>query len=152
MPFDGTEFFRDGVVPAVKCGAWYARAAAALRRSLRAKAFRSPAAEPLDAAMLRVLEEARGLIEQRQDWTQGTLETLGGQRCALGALRIASDFLNYEAAGRLAHALLADIAAERGFSSIEAMNDYSRHEAVLGAFDAAIAAARRFGAVPAIKT
>jgi hypothetical protein len=93
--------------------------------------------------LLRVLEEARGLIEQREDWAQGTLETLGGQRCALGALRLAADFLNYEAAGRLANALLTDIAAERGFSSVEAMNDYSRHEAVLSAFDTAIAAVRR---------
>jgi hypothetical protein len=142
MPFDGTEFLRKGVPPAAGFAAWYARMAAALRRPFGAKGFQA-APEPLDAAVLRVLEEARGLIEQHEDWTQGTLETLGGQRCALGALRIAADFLNYPAAGRLAHALLTDIAAERGFSCVEAMNDYSRHEAVLNAFDAAIAAARR---------
>jgi hypothetical protein len=143
MPFDGTEFLRTGAAASDASAAWYARAAAALCRSLRARFFRPPSAEPLDAALLRVLEEARGLIEQREDWAQGTLETLGGQRCALGALRLAADFLNYEAAGRLANALLTDIAAERGFSSVEAMNDYSRHEAVLSAFDTAIAAVRR---------
>ena len=142
MPFDGTDFLRKGAGPAADRARWYTRAAAALRRSLAAKGFR-PSPEPLDAALLRVLEEARGLIEQREDWTQGNLETLRGQRCALGALRIAADFLNYPTAGRLAHALLADIAAERGFSSVESMNDYSRHEAVLSAFDAAIAAVRR---------
>jgi hypothetical protein len=144
MPFDGTEFLRKAAVPVAPSASWYARAAA-FRRSLEARAFR-PSAEPIDAALLRVLEEARGLIEQREDWTQGALETLGGQRCALGALRLAADFLNYQAAGRLAHALLTDIAAERGFTSVEAMNDYSRHEAVLSAFDAAIAVARRIRA------
>jgi hypothetical protein len=141
MPFDGTEFFRkpssagDGAARAV-------RAAAIVGRAVRALLFR-PAPEPIDAAVLRVLEEARGLIEQRDDWTQGTLETIRGERCAVGALRLAADFLDYPLAGRLAHALLAEIAAERGFSSIEAMNDYSRHEAVLDAFDTAIIAARR---------
>jgi hypothetical protein len=141
MPFDGTEFFRkqgsadDGAT-------WCGRAAAALRQAFRAILFR-PAPEPIDAAVLRVLEEARGLVEQREDWTQGTLETIRGERCAVGALRLAAGFLDYPLAGRLAHALLAEIAAERGFSSIEAMNDYSRHEAVLSAFDTAIIAARR---------
>jgi hypothetical protein len=143
MPFDGTEFLRGGAGPAEGPAAWYAGAIAALRRSLRAKVVRPPSPEPIDAALLRVLEEARGLIEQREDWTQGTLETAGGQRCALGALRLAAEFLNYDAAGRLACVLLTEIAAGRGFSSVEAMNDHSRHEAVLSVFDTAIAAARR---------
>jgi hypothetical protein len=141
MPFDGTEFFRKQASPAshdASWGApWYVRTAAALCRSFR------PVPEPLDAAILRVLEEARGLIEQREDWTQGSLETFRGERCAVGALRLAADFLNYELAGRMAHALLTEIAAARGFSGIEAMNDYSRHEAVLSAFDTAITAVRR---------
>jgi len=89
--------------------------------------------------VLRVLEEARGLIEQREDWTQGTLETIRGKRCAAGALRLAADFLNYPAAAWVAHDLLTDIAIERGFASIEALNDHSRHETVLSAFDMAIA-------------
>jgi len=142
MPFDGTEFFRQPDSPAGKTAAWRGRTIAALRRLLGAGLFQ-PAAEPIEAAVLRVLEEARGLIEQREDWTQGTLETFRGERCAVGALRLAAEFLNYPAAGRLAHALLSEIAGERGFSSIEAMNDYSRHEAVLSAFDVAITAAQR---------
>jgi len=85
------------------------------------------------------LEEARGLIEQREDWAQRTLETIRGERCAVGALRLAADFLNYLLAGRLAHDLLTNIAIERGFASVEAMNDYSRHEVVLSAFHTAIA-------------
>jgi hypothetical protein len=141
MPFDGTEFFRKESSIG-DTAAWYVRAAASLRRVFRAVLFR-PAPASIDAAVLRVLEEARGLIEQREDWTQGALETFRGERCAVGALRLAADFLDYPLAGRLAHALLAEIAAERGFSSIEAMNDYSRHEAVLSAFDTAIIAARR---------
>jgi hypothetical protein len=85
------------------------------------------------------LQEARGLIELREDWTQGTLETFRGERCAVGAVRLAADFLNYKAAGRVAHDLLTDIAIERGFASVEALNDHSRHETVLSVFDTAIA-------------
>src|SRR5882672_5903697 len=141
MPFDGAEFFRERASPADSHAAWCTRTAVSLWRSLRAR-FR-PAPEPIDAAVLRVLVEARGLIEQREDWTQGSLETFRGERCAVGALRLAAEFLNYPVAGRLAHALLIEIAGERGFSSVEAMNDRSRHEAVLSAFDTAVAAARR---------
>lgn len=142
MPFDGTEFVRKQALPASHGASWYARAAAVLCRAFHLAPFR-PVPEPLGAATLRVLEEARGLIELPEDWTRGTLETYRGERCAVGALRLATDFLNYEEAGRQAHALLTEIAAERGFSSIEAMNDYSRHEAVLSAFDTAIIAIRR---------
>ena len=142
MPFDGAEFLREPVSPASNQMAWYSRFAANLGRALRTRLPRS-SPEPIDAAVLRVLEEARGLIEQREDWTQGSLETFRGERCAVGALRLAAEFLNYPVAGRLAHALLIEIAGERGFSSVEAMNDRSRHEAVLSAFDTAVAAARR---------
>jgi hypothetical protein len=142
MPFDGTEFFRKQATPAGGRAACYARMAASLLWPFRTAFFR-PAPGPIDAAILRVLEEARGLIAQREDWTQGALETFRGERCAVGALRLAADFLDYELAGRLAHDLLRQIAAERGFSSVEAMNDYSRHDAVLSAFDTAISAARR---------
>lgn len=141
MPFDGTEFFRDRAAPAEGTIARWLRNAAALAQQVRARFRATP--ESIDAAVLRVLEEARGLIAQREDWTQGILETFRGERCAVGALRLAAEFLNYETAGRLAHARLAAIAAERGFSSVEAMNDYSRHEAVLSAFDTAIIAARQ---------
>jgi hypothetical protein len=138
MPFDGAEFLREAVCPASSQIAWCSRFAANLGRALRTKLPRS-SKEPIDAAVLRVLEEARGLIEQREDWTQGTLETIRGKRCAVGALRLAADFLNYPAAGRVAHDLLTDIAIERGFASIEALNDHSRHETVLSVFETAIA-------------
>jgi hypothetical protein len=138
MPFDGAEFHREPVSPASHRIGWCSRFAASFRLALRARLPRS-APEPVDAAVLRVLQEARGLIELREDWTQGTLETFRGERCAVGAVRLAADFLNYKAAGRLAHDLLTDIAIERGFASVEALNDHSRHEAVLSVFDTAIA-------------
>ena len=138
MPFDGAEFLREPVSPASNQMAWYSRFAANLGRALRTRLPRS-SPEPIDAAVLRVLEEARGLIEQREDWTQGTLESFRGKRCAVGALRLAADFLNYPVAGRVARDLLTEIAIEHGFASIEAMNDRSRHETVLSAFDTAIA-------------
>jgi hypothetical protein len=138
MPFDGAEFLREPVCPASNRGARYSRFVAKLGRVLRARLRRS-VPEPIDAAVLRVLEEARGLIEQREDWTQGTLETIRGQRCAVGALRLAAGFLNYPLAGRIAHDLLTAIAIDRGFASIEALNDRSRHGTVLSVFDAAIA-------------
>jgi hypothetical protein len=138
MPFDGAEFLREPVSPVSNQIAWYSRFAANLGRALRTRLSRS-SPEPIDAAVLRVLEEARGLIEQREDWTQGTLETFRGERCAVGALRLAADFLNYPLAGRLARDLLTEIAIERGFASIEALNDRSRHGTVLSVFDTAIA-------------
>src|SRR5258707_11389424 len=133
MPFDGAEFMGKQASPASHQLAWYSRFAASFGRTLRARLPPS-SPEPIDAAVLRVLEEARGLIEQREDWTQGTLETFRGERCAVGALRLAADFLNYPLAGRLAHALLTAIAIERGFASIEASNNRSRHGAARGVF------------------
>jgi hypothetical protein len=143
MPFDGAEFLPGPVSEAARRLAWPSRLAAALGEFFRLPSLRS-APEPMDAAILRVLAEARGLIERREDWTQQTLETIRGERCAVGALRLAADFLNYPVAGRRAHELLAEVARDRGFSSVEAMNDRSRHEAVLSAFDAAIMTARRY--------
>jgi hypothetical protein len=138
MPFDGSGFIRAIPDPMPLRPSWLAR----LLSALRARA-RQPAPPPvLDDAVLRVLEEARGLIELREDWTQGALETLRGARCAVGAVRIAADFLDYPAPGRVALSLLARVAASRGFASIEAMNDRSRHGQVLAAFDEAIEAAR----------
>jgi hypothetical protein len=135
MPFDSTEFLRQAPAPHSRPRLWD-RLVAIVGRMIRG---RYPSArEPIDEAVLRVLVEARGLIEQREDWTRGTLETLRGERCAVGALRIATDLLNDDDAGRIARDLLTQIAIERGFASIEAMNDHSRHEAVLAAFDRAI--------------
>jgi hypothetical protein len=138
MPFDGSGFIRAIPESMPLRPSWPARLLSALR--VRA---RLPSPPPvLDDAVLRVLEEARGLIELREDWTQGTLETLRGARCAVGAVRIAADFLDYPAPGRVALSLLARVAASRGYASVEAMNDRSRHGQVLAAFDEAIEAAR----------
>jgi hypothetical protein len=139
MPFDSAEFFRDRYFAAPERGRWRLLAAR-LRRAFRGP---GPVDEPIAPAMLRVLEEARGLIARREDWVQGDYETLGGERCAVGALRLAAEFLDYPRAGVAAHALLTGIAIGRGFTSIERMNDHSPHDEVLGAFDAAIAAARQ---------
>ena len=138
MPFDGSFFIRAIPDPTPVRPSWLAR----LLSALRARARRPSPPPVLDDAVLRVLEEARGLIELREDWTQGTLETLRGARCAVGAVRIAADFLDYPAPGQVALSLLARVAASRGFASIEAMNDRSRHGHVLAAFDEAIEAAR----------
>jgi len=141
MPFDSAEFFREPVA-AIREPLRLGRFAVSLMRALRHSLPTRPA-EPVDLAMLRVLEEARGLIEHRDDWVQGRYETLAGARCAVGALRLAANFLAYERAGAAAHALLTGIALERGYSSVETMNDHSPHAELLGAFDAAIAMALR---------
>jgi hypothetical protein len=146
MPLDSAEFFSahppvrpsDASPPYSRPSGWrgVARAlAAGLRRRFH------PAPEPLDVAVLRVLEEARGLVEQREDWTRGSYESWRGERCAVGAVRLAAEFLDYPAAGTAAHLLLAEVARRRGYSSVEAMNDRSRHDEVVAAFDEALAVA-----------
>jgi hypothetical protein len=141
MPFDSAEFFREQTFPAATEAAWYTRLAAVLGRVPWPSLFRS-SPEPVDLAVLRVLEEARGLIEQREEWVQGEYETFHGERCAVGALRVAASFLNYPSAGRVALDLLTAVAVRRGYRNVETMNDHSRHQHVLTAFDTAIEAAR----------
>jgi hypothetical protein len=139
MPFDSAEFFRDPpAAPPIRVVGWAAR----LRRAFQAFRAPCPAVAPLDPAVVRVLEEARGLIEQRRDWVQGRYETVGGERCAIGAVRIATELFDYAEAGARAERLLARVASRRGFTSVEAMNDRSPHGHVLSAFDEAIATAR----------
>src|SRR4051794_10051061 len=104
MPFDSAEFF---LPPPVRRNRWE-------RLGDAWRAFRRPPPRrPLDPAVLRILEEARGLIELRQDWVQGRYETLGGERCAVGAVRIATQLLDHQAAGVRAHDLLGRIAVAR---------------------------------------
>jgi hypothetical protein len=134
MPFDSTDFVADRAVrPAGR--SWRQALIRLFRRA-------APPAVPGDVCLLRVLEEARGLIERREDWVQGRYETFGGERCAIGAVRAAAGLLGYRPAGAAAQALLAAIALERGYRSVEALNDHSPHAHVLAAFDAAIARAR----------
>ncbi len=141
MPFDSAEFLGDRIASVAPRPSWHARLTKAFRRAMPMRLLRVTA-EPLDTALLRVLEEARGLIEEREDWVQGRYETARGERCAVGALRLAASFLDYPAAGVVAHELLTRIAHERGFRDIETMNDHSRHEDVVAAFDVAIGDAR----------
>jgi hypothetical protein len=137
MPFDSAELWPPGIADV----GWRSRLARALER-LVGRRRSPPAPEPLGPAVLRVLEEARGLIEERQDWTQGRYETFSGRRCAIGALGAAAIVLDYEDAMGIARSLLADVARKRGYRDVEDMNDHSSHARVLSAFDAAIAAAR----------
>lgn len=138
MPFDGRGFER-AASPASTAARQRRRAGSVFRRVMQTVLF-LPSEEPIDAAVLRVLEEARGLIEDREEWMKGAYRTARGERCAVGALRSAAELLRYEAAGEIAHGVLTRVATERGFASIERMNDRSRHHDVLGAFDAAISA------------
>jgi hypothetical protein len=141
MPFDGTEFLRHRQDPPQPRLGWRERCAAVLRIVLFL-----PPPTTLPEALLRVLEEARGLIEEREDWVSGSYQTSTGERCAVGALRAASSLLNCPAAGEAAQDLVADIVRQHGFDAIERMNDHAGHDAILRVFDAAIAAvAARLG-------
>ncbi|HEY0524254.1 MAG TPA: hypothetical protein VGD08_12745 [Stellaceae bacterium] len=167
MPFDGSnpvdgvaakapgagEAMRDATTislppppPAMEhlpgAAAWKDRLLALLRR-VDAYLFPPVPNEPADVTPAQVLEEARGLVEERQDWAQGAYVTFGGRYCAIGAVRTAGRCLGDRAAERAACDLLADAVARRGFPDVETMNDRSSHRAVLAAFDEAIAAAQR---------
>jgi hypothetical protein len=137
MPFDSAERWP----PRVADASWRGRLARAWRRAV-GRGPAPPARAPLGPAVLHVLEEARGLIEAREDWTQGSYETFAGRRCAIGALGAAGALLDYEDAMRVARGLLADVARQRGYRDVEDMNDRSSHARVLAAFDAAIALAQ----------
>ena len=130
--------------PAARPGrvSWKDRVLAFFRR-VDAYLFPPAPNEPEGVTPAQVLEEARGLVEERQDWAQGAYVTLGGRYCAIGAVLTAGRCLGDRAAERAARDLLADAVARRGFPDVETMNDRSSHAAVLAVFDEAIAAARR---------
>jgi hypothetical protein len=134
MPFDGTEFLRPRRDPPRVHRGWRERCAAAPRTLLFL-----PPPTTMPEALLRVLEEARGLIEQPDDWVRGAYETDGGERCAVGALRAAASLLNYPTAGATAQHLVEAIVRQHGFDAIERMNDHAGHDAILRVFDVAIA-------------
>jgi hypothetical protein len=134
MPFDGAEFLRPRPAPPQLRGGWRSRCAAVLRTILFL-----PRPTTMPEALLQILEEARGLIEQRDDWVRGAYQTSAGERCAVGALRAASSLLNHPAAGAAAQRLIEEIVRQRGFEAIEAMNDHAGHGKILSVFDAAIA-------------
>jgi hypothetical protein len=92
----------------------------------------------------RLLAAARALIENEQNWVQGAYYTPDRKRCAVGALRAATQADWHGSGTKMeAHALLLAVASERGFDKVETMNDNSTHAEVLAAFDAAIARAQR---------
>jgi hypothetical protein len=145
MPFDGTDF---RVPTALDTGLFPIWSEHGLRHWLRTR-FRPQnrekavvmfhASPPERAsAIVRLLQDAKGLIEDPEDWTRGTYRSLRGRRCAVGALRAAARHLNDPSPAWSAHELLIRVARSRGFTSVEAMNDRSSHAGVLAAFDEAI--------------
>jgi hypothetical protein len=78
---------------------------------------------------------------------QRQYEAPGDRYSAVGAVRLAGYRLHDSAALSAAHELLLTIARERGFRSVQRMNDRSTHDEVMAAFDEAMAAARRRTAV-----
>jgi len=145
MPFDGAEFYRKSSIAAPPADAaageaWYKRLTALMRRQ-RTSLFRVAPEEP-EIATLRLLEESRQAIEQREHWVQGVYETFGRRYCAAGALRAVGRRMRGASVESRAYKMLLEVANRRGFLNVEIMNDRSTHDQVLSAFDEAIAAAR----------
>jgi hypothetical protein len=147
MPLDGIDF---GTPPALDTGLfpiWSKHGCrvwidAHARRTGRGRptpaSLRLPAPPHRQALTVRLLREARALIEDADGWTQGTYRSFRGRRCAIGALRAAARRMTGPEPAWAAHRLLINTARARGFASVEAMNDHSSHTAVLSAFDEAI--------------
>jgi hypothetical protein len=140
MPFDGTNF-RDldtgdtGLFPNWNTARWRFRLKTRKKR-------RNASASDRRAAVIAVLEDARALIATEQRWAQGAYWRFPGRHCAIGALRAAAARLDDITLAWAAHALLIEIASNRRFTCVEALNDHSSHAEVIGAFDEAIALAR----------
>jgi len=121
------------------------------RSLLRLEAWRDdiqsflPSARPAvtEPTVGQLLITARGMIEQEGRWIKGHYATLDGRHCAVGALRAAALRLDARRVGKAAHDVLRDVARDRGFRSIEQMNDHSSHAEVIAAFDIAIVSAER---------
>lgn len=143
MPFDGVDFPaptapNTGLFPAWSKQGCRLRFQTGFRRDGRERAartfLRAPSPSDRGAAIMQLLQDAKGLIENPAQWTKGAYRSFGGRRCAVGALRAAARRLHDPRLAWSAHALLIDIAIARGFTNVEAMNDRSSHDAVLGAF------------------
>lgn len=83
-----------------------------------------------------VLTQARALIANEKDWCQGTAENMSGQRCAIGAIRVAttgSAGVQNQDTVR-AREWLREVIGQ----SISGYNDSRSHECVISAFDLAI--------------
>jgi hypothetical protein len=150
MPFDSVDFPAPKMPDTSLFPIWtkYGRRLLLRTRDRRERAvtLRAPFPSDRDAAVVRLLRDAKTLIENPQNWAQWRYQTFGGRHCAVGALRAVAKGLNDPRIEWSAHALLNTVARSRGFSSAEEMNDRSSHSDVLDAFDSAIAAAH--GAAP----
>jgi len=99
--------------------------------------LRAPSPADRDAAIVELLRNAKELIKDPKDSTRGTYRSLRGRYRAVGALRAASKRLKDPNPAWAAHDLLIRVARAHRFTSVEAMNDRSSHDAVLAAFDEA---------------
>ena len=145
MPFDGSDFSRFPqpsppgpsplAVALAKVQMWLAWAWEALRSF--APAGRHVPERQLHASAAGLLRTARTLIEAEENWTVGTYRTTDGRYCAIGALRTAARGVYERNVRQVAHHHLLAVAQERGFRSVEQLNDKSTHAEVLGIFDAA---------------
>ena len=150
MPFDGgnfSPFQPSGPLPH-EPERW-SRARATLSRlrstvatglsNLKAPALApAPAVPAFDPSVGILLQSARALIGTESCWAKGTYRTTDGRHCAAGALHVAALGQYGRRMRRDAHGLLLAVARERGFDSVERMNDASTHAQVLSAFDMAV--------------
>jgi hypothetical protein len=147
MPFDDTGFYAPSAFPADLFPIWSKHGWRLLIKTcFRQRAgvvLRASAPGDTGIAVVHLLQEAKGLIEDRENWGQVLYLSLSWRRCAVGALRAAARSVKDPGIAWSAHALLQRIAQSRGFDTIEVMNDRSSHRDVLRAFDEAIALARR---------
>jgi hypothetical protein len=148
VPFDGSDFSHpfQPAAPASPPG-WLGAAKAlrdlAFRFTGLPRLFTGRAPELLEPATAHLLRRARVLIESEEKWVQGYYSTSDGRRCAMGALRAAARHSDPRRVRARAHHLLREVARERGFQSVEGMNDRCTHPQVLTAFDMAVRVADR---------
>ena len=154
MPFDGTHFpattttYDTGLFPLWSrhgCRLWFHTRLSG-KKPIQTRMLRAPVPAERDLAVVDLLRDAKEMIADPKDWTRRTYRSLGGQRCAVGALRAAAKRLDDPSIAWSAHALLIDVARSRGFTNVETMNDRSSHVAVMAAFDQAIRTAERSSA------
>ena len=100
-------------------------------------------AKPRRPAAADVLTEARKLIEDPADWTQGEESDGNGRRCAIRALADANGSDELLALTRPPS--YRHLKAAMGDRMISAFNDSHSHAEVLAAFDRAIYLALEFG-------
>ena len=145
MPFDGSDFSRFPqpsppgpsflAAALAKVQVWLAWVWKALR-SFVPVGRHVPERQLYDSAVCW-LRTARALIEAEENWTVGTYRTTDGRYCAISALRTAARGMHHRNVRQVAHRYLLAVARERGFCSVEQLNDRSTHAEVLGVFDAA---------------